>query len=119
MYKVNAHETELDVVETEGAEKVHIQWLLCEKNCGAPSFALRRFFVQPGGTTPFHTHDWEHEVYVLSGIGVAKTEDGETPVKRGDAILIKPNERHCFKNTGEAPLEFLCIVPNGPATEGH
>lgn len=119
MYKVNAHESKLESVENEDAQKVHIQWLISEENGGAPSFALRRFFVEPGGSTPFHTHQWEHEVYILSGEGVVKTEDGDSSVSAGDALLIEPNERHCFENTAQAPLEFLCIVPNGPATEGH
>ncbi|MFH1179934.1 MAG: cupin, partial [Candidatus Bathyarchaeota archaeon] len=51
------------------AEKVKIRWLINEKN-GALNFAMRRFEVEPGGYTPYHTHDWEHEVYVLEGEGV-------------------------------------------------
>ncbi len=118
MYKLNAYEADLAPVNEEGAEGVQIQWLLAEAN-GAPNFAMRRFVIAPGGHTPYHQHDWEHEVYTLTGEGIMTTEDGEHPIEPGDTILIAPNELHNFDNTGDEPLEFLCLVPNGPATEGH
>lgn len=36
---------------------------------GAPTFAMRVFDVQKGAATPYHTHTWEHEVYIISGTG--------------------------------------------------
>jgi quercetin dioxygenase-like cupin family protein len=40
--------------------------------------------------------------------------DGETiAVTAGDAILINPNEKHQIINSGDEPLEFICIIPNG------
>ena len=36
---------------------------------GAPTFAMRVFDVTPGAATPYHTHAWEHEVYIVSGTG--------------------------------------------------
>src|SRR6059036_2869763 len=35
---------------------------------GAPNFSLRVFDVQPGVSTPFHTHEHEHEVFMLVGV---------------------------------------------------
>ena len=43
--------------------------VLVGKNDGAPNFCMRRFDVEPGGHAPRHTHDWEHEIFVHSGIG--------------------------------------------------
>ena len=34
---------------------------------GAPNFALRHFSVTPGGNTPRHSHDYEHEVFIVEG----------------------------------------------------
>ena len=34
---------------------------------GAPTFCMRVFDLEPGGSTPWHTHNWEHEVYILEG----------------------------------------------------
>ena len=55
-------------VELEGVKGVWIRWLIGEDS-GAPNFFLRLFEVEPGGHTPFHSHPFEHEVYVLSGEG--------------------------------------------------
>jgi len=118
VYTINAQQTEADLVQTEGAADTQIQWLLDESR-GAPNFALRRFIIAPGGHTPRHTHNWEHEVYVLRGEGVLVTDKDEVPLGPDQAILILPNEEHQFRCTGAESLEMLCIVPNGPATEGH
>jgi quercetin dioxygenase-like cupin family protein len=89
------HYTEVENLDVpEPAKKVKIRWLINEET-GAPNFAMRRFEVAPGGSTPYHTHDWEHEVYVLEGDGVAVSEDGV----------------HSFKNTSGKLLVFLCMIP--------
>ncbi len=36
---------------------------------GAPNLCIRVFEVEPGSSTPPHSHPWEHEVFVLSGRG--------------------------------------------------
>jgi quercetin dioxygenase-like cupin family protein len=94
----------------EPAEKVKIRWLINEKQ-GAPNFAMRRFEVEPGGSTPYHTHPWEHEVYVLEGDAVAVSKKGENEIGPGSVILVEPNEEHNFVNTGNKPLVFLCMIP--------
>jgi len=109
----NYEEVRQDDVEMEGAEGVKIRWLITKED-GAPNFAMREFEVAPGGHTPYHAHDWEHEVYVLSGEGVASGPDGGRELAPGTVVLVPPNEEHNFKNTGAAPLGFLCLVPHGP-----
>jgi len=49
--------------------------LISEKD-GAPNFRLRHFVIEPGGHTPLHRHDWEHENYFISGKGILVTERG-------------------------------------------
>jgi quercetin dioxygenase-like cupin family protein len=105
-------------VQSPGAENVTIQWLVDDKHA-APNFSLRRFSIEPEGCTPEHTHGWEHEVYILSGRGVLATAEGEIPLQPDTAVLVLPDELHQFRCTGAEPLEFLCLVPNGPATQGH
>ncbi|KPL11964.1 hypothetical protein AMJ85_02435 [candidate division BRC1 bacterium SM23_51] len=78
---------------------------------GAPNFVMRLFVIESGGRTPFHAHPWEHEVFVLEGKGVVVTEVGETPVGPEQAVFVAPGEKHCFRNTGEGDLCFLCLVP--------
>jgi len=79
---------------------------------GAPNFSLRVFDVQPGLSTPFHSHEWEHEVFILSGNGTIRTEGKETPFIAGDSVFIAPNETHCFVAESSAPLRFICVIPS-------
>jgi quercetin dioxygenase-like cupin family protein len=109
-YKVSTETKEDAPVQEEGAEGVKIKWLI-DKTVGAPTFAMRHFTVQPGGHTPLHKHDWEHEVYVLEGEGFVKHLDREYPIRPGDAIFVPPNQPHQFRSTEFSRLRFLCIVP--------
>ncbi|HPC36577.1 MAG TPA: cupin domain-containing protein [Candidatus Marinimicrobia bacterium] len=94
-----------------GAEKVRRQILLSPSE-GAPHFTLRRFEIAPSGQTMYHQHNYEHEIYILSGVGKACGKDSELAVFPNDAILILPDEEHQIVNTGNTPLVFLCLIPN-------
>ena len=78
---------------------------------GAPNFCMRVFEVEPGSSTPYHSHPWEHEVFVLSGRGVVVGEPGETQIAKDSVIFIPPDEHHCLVNNGSEPLRFICIIP--------
>jgi quercetin dioxygenase-like cupin family protein len=78
---------------------------------GATNFVMRVLEVQPKSSTPYHSHNWEHEVFILSGRGVIKTEDGERQLSREDVVFIPANEKHCFTNTGDELLSFICVIP--------
>ncbi len=80
---------------------------------GAPNFCMRVFEVEPGSSTPSHSHPWEHEVFVLSGRGVVVSEKGETQIARGSVVFIAPEEHHCFVNNGDEVLRFICVIPLG------
>jgi quercetin dioxygenase-like cupin family protein len=101
-------------VTMEGAANCRVRWLLGEKD-QAPSFAMREFEVAPGGHTPKHFHDYEHEIYVLDGRGVVVDGNAERPLAPGDVVLVSPNDVHQFRNTGSEPLRFLCLIPNSAA----
>ncbi len=94
----------------EHGEGVSIRWVIASEQ-GAPNFAMRIIEVQPGGATPRHRHDEEHEVYVLEGRGVVQGEEGETPIAAGDVAFVLPQELHQFTNAGDVPLRFVCVIP--------
>jgi quercetin dioxygenase-like cupin family protein len=114
---VQASEEALEDVTHEETVNCRIQWMIASKD-GAPNFAMRRFVLGPRGSTPRHRHPWEHEVYVLAGRVVMYVEGEEHELGPGMAVLVAPGEEHRFY-TQEEGVEFLCLVPNGPATEGH
>jgi quercetin dioxygenase-like cupin family protein len=78
---------------------------------GAPNFCMRVFEVEPGSSTAAHSHDWEHEVFILSGRGVVAGEQGAIPISKDSVIFVAPNEHHCFVNNGNEPLRFVCLIP--------
>ena len=78
---------------------------------GAPNFCMRVFEVEPGSSTPSHSHWWEHEVFVLSGRGAVVSEQGETPIAQDSVVFVAPDEQHCFVNNGNEPLRFICVIP--------
>jgi len=94
----------------EGTSKLKVRWLIT-KEMGAPNFAMRLFEMAPKGYSPFHSHPWEHEVFILEGEGILLSEQGEKKFKAGDVVFILPNEKHQFKNNGEKTLKFICLVP--------
>ena len=110
MKHLNYIDLEPEIPTEEGIKDVNIRWLISEKD-GAKNFAMRLFEVQPGGHTPWHNHEWEHEMFVLQGKGVARSEDGEIKFKHGDAFFVEPWEWHNFINTGQDIVKFLCMIP--------
>jgi quercetin dioxygenase-like cupin family protein len=72
---------------------------------------MRVFEVQPGASTPWHTHEWEHEVFVLAGKGEAVASNGKTPIAPGAAVFVAPGEQHQFVNSGTEVLRFICCIP--------
>jgi quercetin dioxygenase-like cupin family protein len=91
-------------------EGVQMREMITERD-GAPNFTLRVFDIQPGASTPFHSHEWEHEVFILEGSGIVKTEGKVTPFKRGDSVYLAPHEMHCFAADAGATVRFICVVP--------
>lgn len=110
--KVNHYEqVQQSPVDMPGAKGCHVRWLIGQDE-NAPNFAMRQFEVAVGGNTPKHSHPYEHEVFVLEGEGIVVEGDQEHPLKSGDVIYVRPDEVHQFRNVGDAPLKFLCLVPN-------
>ncbi len=107
---VDYKEVKTEAVDFENVKDVKVRWLISDKD-KAPNFAMRLFEVGPGGYSPLHTHNWEHEVFILEGKGVATDGEKETQIKSGTVVYVAPEERHQFKNTGSGTLKFLCLIP--------
>jgi quercetin dioxygenase-like cupin family protein len=97
-------------VGMEGAAGIQMRMLIGPDD-GAPSFHMRHFEVEPGGHSPHHQHDYEHEILILKGTGLAKSEQGDREFKAGDVIFVPANERHQFVNNSDSPLVFICLIP--------
>ena len=74
--------------------------------------------VPPGKKPyPYHSHSAQWEFYhVISGTGVSRDEEGETPIGEGDAFIYPPGEAHQLINKGEDDL-ILYVVADNPIGE--
>ena len=108
-----SEQVEPRTMDMAGASRVSMR-LMVGRDDGAPNFAMRLFEVEPGGHTPLHQHNYEHEVIVLEGRGVACGGNGgqtTRPVQAGDVVFVPANETHQFRNNGTQPLKFMCMIP--------
>jgi quercetin dioxygenase-like cupin family protein len=81
------------------------------KSDGAPNFCMRVFEIAPGGHTPKHSHDWEHEIFIHSGEGEVYGNGRWNPLASGNVLFIPANEEHQLKNTGKELLVAVCVIP--------
>ncbi len=79
---------------------------------GSDEIVLRYLSLGAGGKSPYHRHDFPHLVRIETGDGVYTDAEGnEHPLQAGDYVYVNQDETHNFKNTGEKPFDFICIVP--------
>jgi len=98
LYVVNYKKRELKDVEMADSQKVTMRWLV-GRQTGAKTYAMRIFEIAPGGIIPLHSHQEEHEIFVLSG-------------KKDDVIFVPSNEPHGYDNTeGKEIFRFICVIP--------
>ena len=100
------------VVEMEGAVGVRMRIAVGEPQ-GAPNFVMRVFDVEPGGHTPHHGHDFEHEVFVLAGRGTLVEESGGSLLAPGVVAYVPAGAVHQFRADATEGLRFICVVPRG------
>ena len=96
----------------EGAKEVYKQ-VPISKQDGSPNFSFRVFTIEPKGHTPYHQHPFEHLNYIIEGHGCLVDESGkEFEVKKGDFVLILPDEKHQYRNMSpKDSFIMICGVP--------
>ncbi|BAB59356.1 hypothetical protein [Thermoplasma volcanium GSS1] len=85
-----------------------IKWLITHKN-GAKNYSMRLITVQKGKSTPHHHHDYEHEIFIISGKVKVKLGEQEYMAGQDDFIFIPPNVEHGMN--AEEDTRMICIVP--------
>lgn len=106
--KVNLRE-----VEFRRAPSRRIAELISSKTVGSQHISLRVVeILGKGEEEPRdpHVHLYAEEIiYVQSGSGELRCEDGVLPLEEGDAVLIPPGIRHMVRNLQETPMRLLCV----------
>lgn len=70
---------------------------------------LKVLDVEPGGSTPFHTHVHAHEGVVMTGRGALRLADGRRPLAPGDVFTVAPGAIHAIEAADDEPLRFACM----------
>ncbi len=116
MFITNLQKTapvDLTPEELRGKAKATVYWLIGEPE-GAPNFEMRLFSLEGEIATDWHNHPWEHEVFVLSGKGKVRTEEGETELFPQNAVFVEPGKQHQFISVpSDEAFSFICVVPKG------
>jgi len=74
---------------------------------------MRVFEIEPGWATPHHSHPWEHEMFIVKGLGYLKAATREKPLKEGDAVMVLPNEQHGVSIRGKPADDDMCRAASG------
>lgn len=86
---------------------------------GSETSVMDVFEIAPNGETPYHTHAWEHQVFVISGRGQCRDATGDHEFREGDVIYIRPNEPHAFRNVGQDTIKMVCVIPKAAVAAYH
>ena len=105
---------DLTPADKTGEGQLTVRWLLGEPE-GAPNFEMRYFSLTGDISTDWHSHQWEHQVFVIQGQGKCRTSEKEIELRPGDAVFVPPGEEHHFICSGEK-FDFICVVPKGTRT---
>lgn len=106
------HATSVEKIPMEGG--AGIRWMLTHRD-GVPNFSMRLIEIPAGQNTPFHSHDYEHEIYVITGELDATIGDTVYRAAQDDFVYIPPNIRHGMKAITD--VRIICVVPIKAAKE--
>lgn len=109
----------IDAAEIEAAYTGVTMRRVVSEVDGAEASVMDLFEIAPGGQSPYHSHPWEHQVFVISGCGWCRDETTKHEFREGDVIYVKPGELHAFGNSGRDPVKLVCVIPKAALTAYH
>lgn len=93
-------------ITKDGSE---IRELLAHRNSAIRNQSLAEARLAPGASTQEHYHIKTEEIYYIThGSGRIRIEGEMVEAKPGDAIAIRPGQKHKLWNTGSETLRLLC-----------
>jgi mannose-6-phosphate isomerase-like protein (cupin superfamily) len=100
-------------ITKDGSE---IRELLAHRNSSIRNQSLAEARLPVGGATQEHYHPVAEEIYYITqGAGRIRIGTELREITVGDAIAIRPGQKHKLWNAGAEPLRLLCCC--APAYE--
>jgi mannose-6-phosphate isomerase-like protein (cupin superfamily) len=84
----------------------------------ADASVIITFAIPPGKRLGKHVDTAEETQLFWSGSGELLRDSGNTPVKKGDVVVLKIGEAHDVRNTGDEDLVIIGFF-SGPTVEQH
>ena len=106
------HSANVEEISMDGG--AGIRWLITHRD-GAENFSLRVIRIPKGKNTPYHRHDYEHEIYIIKGKVELTLDEEIHQAARDDFLFIPPNIYHGMKALEDAKM--ICVVPVKAAKE--
>lgn len=66
--------------------------------------------IEPTKSSRPHKLKSSEVYFVVNGQGILHVNDESCIIKKNQAVYVPPHSRQFVENTGNAPLELLCIV---------
>lgn len=98
--------SEIVGMDLDGGGK--IRWLITHRD-GAKNFSMRLITLPKEKSTPNHSHDYEHEIFVLEGDGEAQLDDKLIPVGKNSFLFIPGGSQHTIRAKDD--MKLICVVP--------
>ena len=94
----------------EGSHNVKMKQLISRED-GARKTAMHELIIGKGGYSTMHRHEWDHQLVVTEGRGLAILDGKKISLRPGSVLLVQSNEKHQFLQRGNKPLHFLTVTP--------
>ncbi|TMA08066.1 MAG: cupin domain-containing protein [Methanobacteriota archaeon] len=110
MYSTTVRSVAANRFLEEGSRNVKMRQLIGRED-GARKTAMHELIIGKGGYSTMHRHDWDHQLVVTDGRGLAILDRKRIPLRPGVVLLVQANEKHQFLQRGTKPLHFLTVTP--------
>ncbi len=94
----------------DGSYNVKMRQLIGRED-GARKTSMHELILGKGGYSAPHRHEWDHQLLVTEGRGVAIVGAKQMSLRPGVVLLVQSNEEHQFLQRGKDPLKFLTVTP--------
>jgi len=94
----------------EGSYNLRMRQLIGRED-GARRTSLHELTLGLGGHSAKHAHEWDHQLVVTEGRGLAVVDGKKVPLRPGVVLLVQSGETHQFFQRGKAPMRFLTVTP--------
>lgn len=101
----------------EADDKAFAREIASPRNSRAQTLSIADIIIPAGVAVKPHYHKVIEEIYyVTAGSGIMTLDGRETRIGVGDAVVIRPGERHSVRNDTAAELRLIvtCTPPWSP-----